>query len=163
MLADGDGDDRLPHVRPHPAPARGRAAGCCRSPAGCEADDWQGFHDPADLPRRSDPPEGFLATANEDLNRFGVAQPINLPGPPYRAQRIADLLGARSDWTVEALGAVQMDELSLQAQRFLAALAPLLEDDERFDAILRLGRLVWRPAQGGVVRVLLRRRRRTQC
>jgi len=100
-------------------------------------DDWQGFHEPGDLPRRSDPPEGFVATANEDLNEHGVAKPINLPGPSYRAERIAALLGARSDWTVELVRHVQMDALSLQARSFLALLRPLLEGDERFADILR--------------------------
>ena len=100
-------------------------------------DDWQGCHEPADLPRRSDPPEGYVATSNEDLNEFGVAKPINLPGPSYRAQRIAALLGARSDWTVEHVRHMQMDALSPQARRFLAALEPLLSGDERFAEILR--------------------------
>ncbi len=100
-------------------------------------DDWQGFHEPGDLPRRGDPAEGFLATANEDLNEFGIAKPINLPGPPYRAERIAELLGARSDWSVELVRHVQMDALSLQARRFLAVLRPLLDGDERFAEIVR--------------------------
>ncbi len=73
-----------------------------------------------------------MATANEDLNHLGVAKPITLPGPSYRAERIAAVLGSRSDWTVEQVGRLQMDVLSLQAQRFLAVLAPLLDDDKRF-------------------------------
>src|SRR4029079_99024 len=32
------------------------------------ANDWQGFHDPVDLPRVLDPPDGFFVTANNDLN-----------------------------------------------------------------------------------------------
>ncbi|MGH2841131.1 MAG: penicillin acylase family protein, partial [Solirubrobacteraceae bacterium] len=99
-------------------------------------DDWQGFHDPGELPRRSDPPEGYLVTANEDLNRFGTVKPINLAGPPYRAARLNELLAARSDWSVAQLGSVQMDVLSLQARRFMAVLAPLLAGDERFAAII---------------------------
>lgn len=100
-------------------------------------DDWQGFHDAADLPQRSDPAEGYVATANDDLNRFGVVHPINLPGPPYRAQRIDELLRSRTDWSIEALRHVQMDAHSLHAERFMRALAPLLESDERFADIRR--------------------------
>lgn len=100
-------------------------------------EDWQGFHDPAELPARSDPPAGYVATANDDLNRFGAVAPINLPGPPYRAQRIDELLSARADWTVEALRHVQMDAVSLHARRFMAVLAPLLAGDERFAAVCR--------------------------
>ena len=101
------------------------------------ADDWQGFHDPGELPQRRNPPAGFLATANDDLNAFGAVAAINLAGPPYRAQRLAALLAARSDWSVEALRHVQMDATSLQARRFMAVLAPLLAGDARFDAIRR--------------------------
>ena len=100
------------------------------------ADDWQGVHDPGDLPQRSDPPEGYLATANEDLNRFGSVKPINLPGPPYRAQRLNELLASRSDWSTAELGRLHMDVLSLQVRRFMSVLAPLLADDGRFAEIL---------------------------
>jgi penicillin amidase len=98
-------------------------------------DDWQGFHDAADLPRRSTPPAGYLATANEDLNRYGRVAPISLAGPSYRADRINELLATRSDWSVDALRHVQMDAVSLQARRFMAVLAPLLAGDARFDAL----------------------------
>ncbi len=100
-------------------------------------DDWQGFHDPGELPQRRDPAEGFIATANEDLNRFGSARPINLAGAPYRAERITELLGARRDWTIDAQRHVQMDAVSKQAQRFMRGLAPLLAGDDRFAALLR--------------------------
>ena len=100
-------------------------------------DDWQGFHEPGELPQRRDPAEGFIATANENLNRFGTAAPINLAGPPYRAARLAELLGARRDWSVDALRHVQMDAVSGQARRIMAVLAPLLTGDERFAAVLR--------------------------
>jgi penicillin amidase len=100
------------------------------------ADDWQGFLDPAELPRRSDPPEGWIATANEDLNAYGIADPISLAGPAYRAERIAERLAARDDWTVAALGELQMDVVSVQARRFVAALAPLVDGDERFATIV---------------------------
>ncbi len=46
------------------------------------ANDWRGFARPEDLPRALDPPEGFLATANDDLNALGVAeadQPVRRP------------------------------------------------------------------------------------
>jgi penicillin amidase len=98
--------------------------------------DWQGFHAPEDLPQLFDPPEGFLATANDDLNHLGRVRPINLSGPPYRAQRIRDLLATRSDWTVEGLGRIQMDQVSGQALRFLKVLRPLIENDPRFAQVL---------------------------
>lgn len=135
VLADADGSivhrmsGRLPR-------RRAGASGLLPLRGWDPADDWQGFYAPDDLPRRRDPPEGFIATANEDLNAFGIAKPVSLPGAPYRAQRIAELLGARADWSIEALGRLQMDTLSTQARRFMAVLAPLLAEDERFAGIV---------------------------
>jgi penicillin amidase len=60
-----------------------------------------------------------------------------MPGAPYRAARIAEVLSSRSDWSVEELGRLQMDAVSLQAQRFMSVLGPLLADDERFVGILQ--------------------------
>ncbi|HEX9971514.1 MAG TPA: penicillin acylase family protein, partial [bacterium] len=39
--------------------------------------DWQGFVDPKDLPTEYNPDAGFFATANQDMNKFGKAKPIN--------------------------------------------------------------------------------------
>jgi penicillin G amidase len=90
------------------------------------ANDWQGFVAPEKLPRLENPAAGFLATANDDLNHLGQSQPINLPMGPYRAERIAALLAARDDWTVADVEAMQMDVLSLHAERFMVILRPLL-------------------------------------
>ena len=88
--------------------------------------DWQGFVAPHELPRTLNPENGFFATANNDLNHFGQAHPINLPMGPYRADRIATLLAARDDWTAADAEAMQMDVLSPHAQRFMEILRPLL-------------------------------------
>lgn len=136
VLADRDGSivyrmsGRIPRRRPG-------ANGLLPLAGWRPADDWQGFHDPSELPQRRDPPEGLLATANEDLNAFGAVAPISLAGAPYRAQRLAELLASRSDWSVDALRHVQMDAMSVQARRFMDVLAPLLAGDARFDAVRR--------------------------
>jgi penicillin amidase len=88
--------------------------------------DWQGLVASEDLPRTRNPESGFLATANDDLNHLGKAQPINLPMGPYRAERIAALLAARDDWTVADVELMQMDVLSLHAERFMMLIRPLL-------------------------------------
>ena len=97
--------------------------------------DWQGFVAHDALPHREDPDEGFVASANENVNHLAPAPVINLPVAPYRAQRITALLGAREDWTAADFEAMQLDRLSLQAARYLDVLRPLLAGDERFAAI----------------------------
>ncbi len=55
------------------------ASGLVPLPGWDPANDWQGFADPADLPRCLDPEDGFFVTANNDLNAFGDGRP-----PPRR-------------------------------------------------------------------------------
>jgi penicillin amidase len=97
--------------------------------------DWKGFVSPDDLPRATNPPAGFIVTANNDLNHLGRVDPINLPMGPYRAARITELIAARDDWSVAETERLQMDVFSLQAARFMAVLRPLLPDGPRADLL----------------------------
>lgn len=97
--------------------------------------DWKGFVALRDLPRAFNPPAGFIVTANNDLNHLGRAHPINLPMGAYRAERIADLLAGRNDWSVTAMQQMQMDVYSLQAARFMDVLRPLLPQSTHGDAL----------------------------
>jgi penicillin amidase len=97
--------------------------------------DWAGFASPEELPRARNPQAGFLATANNDLNHLGRRDPINLPMGAARATRIADLLAARDDWTVEAVREMHLDVYSTQAERFMTILRPLLPAGGRSDVL----------------------------
>jgi penicillin amidase len=99
------------------------------------ANDWNGFVDPEQLPRQYNPECGFIVTANQQLGHLGLADPINLPMSPYRADRISAELAKRNDWDIETTCALQMDTYSLQAQRYMAVLAPLLPDDDNGRAL----------------------------
>ncbi len=92
---------------------------------------WQGFVPHDELPRALNPPEGFFATANEDLNRYGKAKPINMPMGPYRGDRIRHVLSKARGLAPEHFFELQHDVHSLQAERFLAVLRPLLPDTEQ--------------------------------
>jgi penicillin amidase len=94
-----------------------------------QANDWRGWVEPDRLPRAMNPAEGFLATANEDLNHLAAegVRPINLPMSAYRAQRIRGLLGQARGVTAEAMRGMQFDLYSVQAERFMALLRPTLE------------------------------------
>ncbi len=104
--------------------------------AGCDPrNDWQGFVEADDLPRRVHPDEGFVASANEDINHIGRVALITLPAAGYRAERIGELLRAREDWSAADAAHMQMDLVSLQARRYVDVLRPLLADDARFAPI----------------------------
>jgi penicillin G amidase len=90
--------------------------------------DWRGFLNPEHLPRVLNPPEGFFATANDDLNGYGIAAPINMPMGPYRADRVRERLGARDGWQVRDMFGLQFDVYSRQAEAFMNILRPCLPD-----------------------------------
>lgn len=90
------------------------------------SNDWQGMVPLEALPRLYNPESGFIATANHDLNRFGVQRPITLPMGAYRADRIAELLEGRNDWDVASVQQMQLDVYSRQAAHFMTVLRPLL-------------------------------------
>ena len=93
--------------------------------------DWCGFVCHTDLPRCLNPSRGFFVTANNDLNEYGQVQPINLPMGSYRADRIAQLLEQGDTLTLSDMCEMQFDVLSLQAQRYLDILRPLLPNTQQ--------------------------------
>ncbi len=110
--------------------------------------DWRGFADVPVLPRAYDPEEGFIVTANHDLNHLGESDPINLPMGDYRARRVAELLEAETSMTVADHARIQTDVVSIQARELMAVLRPLLPDTEEA-RLLRDWDLRYDPASRG--------------
>ncbi len=92
------------------------------------ANDWQGFELPENLPRALNPAEGFVVTANEDLNHLGRVRPLNLPMSADRAQRIRSRLAEMSGITVQQMQELQYDLYSVKAEQFMAILRPLVQE-----------------------------------
>ena len=129
VLADRDG--RIGYQMSGLVPRRARGSGLVPLPGWDPANDWDGFHEPTDLPRVIDPPAGFFVTANNDLNAHGKVAPITASMGSYRAERIAQLLAEKPKVDVADMQRIQLDLTSLQAERFLAILRPLLPDTEQ--------------------------------
>ena len=89
-----------------------------------------GFNDPNDLPQVFNPPEGIIATANQDLNYLGRSNPINLAMGPYRADRIVQLLETGSELDVAYMKDMHYDLYSLQAERLMKIIGPLLPETQ---------------------------------
>ena len=110
-------------------PRRPKSRGLVPLPGWDAAHDWQGFVMPAELPQTLNPACGYVVTANNDLNALrpaGAAEPINACMGSYRADRIAEQLAGRDDWTIETTAALQMDLSSRQAGLYLEVLRPIL-------------------------------------
>lgn len=95
-----------------------------------ERADHLGFNNPDDLPQVLNPPEGIIATANQDLNYLGRSHPINLAMGAYRADRIIHLLESGAELDTTYMQDMQYDLYSLQAERLMTIIRPLLPDTE---------------------------------
>jgi penicillin amidase len=83
-----------------------------------------------DLPRLLNPEDGIIVTANQDLNDLGRCQPINLCMGSYRTDRIVQLLESAETLDVGYMQDMHYDLYSLQAERLMKIIAPLLPDSE---------------------------------
>ncbi len=127
VLASTDGDigyqmsGRVPR-------RRAEISGLVPLPGWKKENDWQGFLSHEELPRIKNPEEGYFATANNDLNSYGTANPINMPMAAYRVDRISDILRKGKDLTVTDVFEMHFDVYSIQAEYFMKILRPLLPD-----------------------------------
>jgi penicillin G amidase len=106
-------------------------------PAWDENNHWRGRLSTSVLPRVYDPPEGFVATANESINRTGGPVLVTQCVPDYRKRRADELLAASKNATVEDMQAMQYDVVSLQARELLEVLLPCLPDGPIKDRLSR--------------------------
>ncbi|MEX0803053.1 MAG: penicillin acylase family protein [Candidatus Binatia bacterium] len=88
-----------------------------------ESNEWRGYIPFNELPRIYNPPEGIIATANNQV--VDTAYPYYLSHffePPYRIRRIQEILAEQRTFSVNELAEVQMDNLSLHAKELIGAL-----------------------------------------
>ncbi|MBD3872280.1 MAG: penicillin acylase family protein [Acidobacteria bacterium] len=123
LLADREGN--IGYQQSGLLPDR-RHSGLYPVPAWDERWHWRGLVPSERLHSVLNPSEGFLATANDDHNPPGGPLVINLPMGAYRADRILGLLSDNTSCTLEDMEQIQNDLYSLQAERFMEILRPLL-------------------------------------
>lgn len=117
MQANGWFPRRPPHVK-----------GLIPAPAWDERNHWQGLIDVEQLPSSYDPPEGFIASANENINPPGGPVLTTLPVPDYRKRRIVERLAEMKMATITEMQALQYDVVSLQARDLLEIFLPHMEE-----------------------------------
>ncbi len=103
-----------------------RNSGLLPVPAWDPRNHWLGRWESRLLPRVYDPPEGFVASANEDINPTGGPQWITLVLPDYRKRRIVQRLEQLPAARVEDMQSLQYDVVSLHARDLLAVFLPHL-------------------------------------
>jgi penicillin amidase len=106
----------------------GGQIGLAPIPAWDPQNHWQGFVPIEQLPSSYDPPEGFIATANEEKNVPDLPPLVTQLLPGYRKRRIDQRLAELPQATLEDMQELQYDFLSLQAQDLLKVFIPHLAD-----------------------------------
>jgi penicillin amidase len=103
--------------------------GMLPAPGWDDSAEWQGYIPFAELPQAYNPAAGFIATANNRI--VGDDYPYLISNdwaPPYRAERIVQLIEQLSDGAASSDGATidVADMAAIQADRFSAQVADLL-------------------------------------
>jgi len=101
------------------------------------ANDWRGWRSPEGLPRVVNPDRGVVISANDNRNDPDQPPYISLPHSDCRARRIAKLLRPPGKIHLDMLRIAQLDTRSLQAERLLKGLLPLLPESEETAALAR--------------------------
>ena len=114
------------------APIRKGWSGLLPVPGSSGKYEWNGWLPLSELPRSYNPSKHFIATANHKIIPEGYKHEINFEwSAPFRFQRIEELLGKGSKFTVEDFERLQHDETSLPARELVPMLLKTLLIDSR--------------------------------
>jgi penicillin amidase len=109
-------------------PDRGAGEGLYPLAGADPANRWQGLVPAADMPRRRNPPERYLAAANSRVNPPGAYPLVSADNAaPYRIHRLQQVLGQERKFTREDMASLQVDWHDSQAGSLLPQLLPVLE------------------------------------
>jgi penicillin amidase len=82
--------------------------------------DWQGFLPFEDMPQWVDPASGEIVTANDKITPPGYKPFLSVDWfPPYRSERIRELLAQHPKHSMDSFAAIQADTLSRLARELL--------------------------------------------
>lgn len=102
------------------------------------AHDWTGTIPFDELPRLYNPPEGMVATANNRITDGDYPHYLSdLFEPPYRIERIRQVLAAAERLDPDTMARLHLDTHSVQAERVLSALLPELHEIASEEPALR--------------------------
>ncbi|MDQ2783437.1 MAG: penicillin acylase family protein [Chloroflexota bacterium] len=131
-LVFADVDNHIGYQFVGHAPIRPPGCGIRPVPGWTGAYEWQGFVPFDALPAIADPPEGFIATANTQIQADDYPYP--LPGvyaSPFRVRRIRQMLDGRDGLTMEDMRRMQADVYVLHAESLRPALLAVLDNAAR--------------------------------
>ncbi|MFW5769129.1 MAG: penicillin acylase family protein [Spirochaetota bacterium] len=134
LFADSSGNIGYQAIGKVPLRARG-FSGLLPIPGWDPKTAWRGYIPSEKLPRCINPPEGYFATANNDLNRYGKSNPVSVAMADYRVDRIVELLKDSRSIDFEYVKGMQYDSISRQARRFMPEITAHVPNTERGRAL----------------------------
>jgi penicillin amidase len=121
VYADVDGN--IGYYGPGRIPIRARGDGSVPVPGWNDDYAWKGWIPFAQLPNAYNPADGYLVTANNRVTPDDYPYFItNAWAPPYRAERIRELLTSGQGLTPDDYARIQSDQRSAQARELLPLL-----------------------------------------
>ena len=120
IYADRDGN--IGYALAGKIPLRQEVPNLLPLPGWEEKSDWRGYIPFDELPRIYNPPEGFIASANNRITDANYPYLSHFFEPSHRFRRIGQLLQARNKHSVEELATMQLDQVSLHAKELIATL-----------------------------------------
>ncbi len=99
--------------------------------------DWRGFVPHEELPQLYNPPEGFIATANNKITVDGRYYLSQHWEPSWRAMRITELLQSAPRFTLEDFQRIQADVSSPHAREVVPMILAAFEEKPTDDAVVR--------------------------
>jgi len=130
MYADKQGN--IGYQMTGKVPLRKSGDGSVPVPGSTGEYEWTGYIPFDDLPRAYNPPEGYVASANN--KPFGPEYKYQMPGDwaaPWRIERIVEMLKAKEKLSVDDFKAMLSDTKSPVAKKFGAIIAQLKPEGER--------------------------------
>jgi penicillin amidase len=101
---------------------------------GNSSSSWSGWIEPAALPRALNPPSGYIASANNDVDRSFSGLITRDWTAPFRASRLRDQLAKAEGVDMDAMAALQNDRRSVAADVVLAGLESAIKTGRSRDA-----------------------------
>ncbi|MBK9715478.1 MAG: penicillin acylase family protein [Kouleothrix sp.] len=137
VYADVDGN--IGYYAPGKLPIRASGDGTLPAQGWTGADDWTGYVPFEELPHAYNPPQGYIATANNKVVGDGYPHLIGSDwAAPYRAARIVELIEAKPKLAPDDMAAIQADVRSSLARELLPRLLEATPTDDRAKQALEM-------------------------
>lgn len=125
----GDSEGNIGYASGGLIPVRGKGHSLLPLPGWTASSEWKGFVPPGRMPRLFNPPEGFVATANNRIADRSFPYYISdLWEPSSRIQRLRELLSEQILFSVHDFELMQNDQFSHHAREFVPYLLEAWED-----------------------------------